>query len=68
VRIIEQIPETGEKIIKFTQSVVDDSAIQTAEQGIRMIENGTKTVIGVTGILDGILGGSKSEEPENKEP
>ncbi len=68
MRMLEQIPETGEKIIKFTQSVVDSSAIQTAEQGMEIIEDKAKTMIGITEIFDGILGGSRSDKPEHKEP
>jgi hypothetical protein len=68
MRLLEQIPETGEKIIKFTQSVIDSPTLQTAEQGMKIIEDKTRTMIGVTEILDGILSGNMSEEPEQKEP
>lgn len=60
LRMFDQIPETGEKVIKFTQSVLGDAAsTKTLEKGVKIIEEGSKTVREVSGILDGILGGKR---------
>ncbi len=66
-RMFEVIPETGEKVIKFTRSLLGDSPSKTVDKGVKIIEEGSKTVREVSGILDGILGGGKQPEPD-KEP
>ena len=67
VRMFEQIPETGEKVMKFTQAVLGDHPEKTIEKGVKIIEKGEKTVRRVTGILDGILGGGgETDEEEEK--
>ncbi len=69
MRMIEQLPETGEKVIKFTHSVLGDSAAKTAEQGVKVIEEGSKVVKDAAGILNTLLGGDENgEEPTKKEP
>ncbi len=62
IRMFDQIPETGEKVIKFTHSMLGDPSPKTVEKGVKMIEKGTKAVREVSGILDGILGGGTPEE------
>jgi hypothetical protein len=66
MRMFDQIPETGEKAIKFSQSVLGESSSKTIEKGVKIIEEGSKTVREVGGILDGILGREPEEEPEDK--
>jgi hypothetical protein len=64
MRMFDQIPETGEKVIKFTQSVLGNSSSKTVEKGVKIIEESSKTIREVSGILDGILGGKPKKEDE----
>lgn len=64
LRMFDMIPETGEKVIKFTQSVVGESPSKAVEQGIKIIEEGAGIAEDVGGILDGILGGGRRNQPE----
>ncbi|MEO5916856.1 MAG: hypothetical protein ABIS50_21690 [Luteolibacter sp.] len=70
VRMFDQIPETGEKVIKFTKSVLGESpnkAIEKGvERGVEIIDKGGKAVRRVSGILDGILG--SETEPDKEDP
>ncbi len=61
LRMFELVPETGEKVIRFTRSVIGESPNKVIEEGVKIIEDGSKVVREVSGILDGILG---KEEPE----
>jgi hypothetical protein len=65
LRMFDLIPESGEKVLKFTQSVLGKPSQKTVEKGVKIIEQGSKTVREVGGILDGILGGGRRNEPEN---
>ena len=64
LRMFDQIPETGEKVVKFTQSVLGDSPEKTIQQGVKLLEKSSGTVREVSGILDSLLGGSAPEAPE----
>ncbi len=64
LRMFDQIPETGEKVIKFTRSVLGESPSTTIEKSTKILEEGSKAVRGVSGILGGLLGGGAPEEPE----
>jgi hypothetical protein len=66
LRMFEQIPETGEKVMKFTQSLLGEPSTKTIDKGVKIIEEGSKAVRDVSGILGGILGGGSTEEPEKK--
>ena len=67
MRMFDQIPETGEKVIKFTRSVIGESPNKVIEKGVKIIEKSEKTVRRVSGILDGILGGGgETGEEEEK--
>lgn len=67
MRMFDQIPETGEKVIKFTQSLLGDPSSKTIEKGVDILEKSSKTVREVSGILGGLLGGEAPEEPDEKE-
>ena len=74
MRLFDQIPETGEKVIKFTRSVLGDDpnkvigkGVETINKGVEILDKGSKTVRRVSGILDGILGG-ESDEKNKEEP
>ncbi len=67
MRMFDQIPETGEKVIKFSRSILGDNPSATIDKGVKIIEQGTDAVRAAGGILDGFFGGSPAEEPEKKE-
>ena len=64
LRMFDQIPETGEKVIKFTQSVLGDPSDQTLQQGVKLLEKSTGTVREVTNILGGLLGDTPPTAPQ----
>jgi len=73
-RMFDVIPETGEKVIKFTHSILGDNPSKTIEKGTKIVEKGTKLIEkgtkivddlgGVDGLLDGLLGSPKPPTPE----
>lgn len=67
LRMFDQLPETGEKVIKFTHSVLGDSSSKTVEKGLKIIEENSDTIREVSGILDGILGGGRKEKPKKQD-
>jgi hypothetical protein len=60
------IPGTGEKVIKYSSSLLGESPSKTIDKGIKIIEEGTGILGEATGILDGILGGGRRKIPEEK--
>ncbi len=64
LRMFDQIPETGEKVIKFTQSVLGENPNKAVEKGVEIIEKGSKTVRKVSGILEDILGTETLDEED----
>lgn len=56
VRMFDVIPETGEKVIKFSRTVLGDAPSKAVDQGVKIIEEGADIVRDVGGVLDGILG------------
>lgn len=67
LRIFDQLPESGEKVLKFTHSILGDPSPKTLEKGVKILEEGSKTLREVSGILDGILGGSRRDEPKKED-
>ena len=67
LRMFDQIPETGEKVIKFTQSVLGDPPEKTLQQGVKLLEQSTGTVREVTNILGSLLGDSPPTLPDKTE-
>lgn len=66
-RMFDRIPETGEKVIKFTHSLLGDPSPKAVEKGAKIIEEGSKTIREVSGILDGILGGGRRPDPKKED-
>jgi hypothetical protein len=64
LRMFDQLPESGEKVIKFTHSVLGESSSKTVEKGLEIIEKNSDAIREVGGILDGILGGGRREKPK----
>lgn len=75
LRMFEQLPETGEKVIKFSRTVLGENPSATLEKGVKAVDKGVKavekhadTVIGIGNVLlDGILGAEKKEEDSKKD-
>jgi len=67
LRMFDQIPETGEKVIKFTRSVLGDDPNKAIDKGVKIIEQGTGIIRDASGILDGFLGGGNQEEEPKDE-
>ena len=67
LRMFDQIPETGEKVIKFTRSVLGDDPNKAVDKGAKIIEKGSGIILDASGILDGLLGGGGAgERPEDQ--
>jgi hypothetical protein len=56
IRMFEQIPESGEKVLKFTRSVLGDNSAGVIDKGLKVIEEGEKAIKGAEGIIKGLLG------------
>jgi hypothetical protein len=60
VRMFEQIPETGEKVLKFTKTILGENPAGVIEKGIdrgqKVIDEGERVIKGAEGIIKGILG------------
>jgi hypothetical protein len=66
-RMFEVIPETGEKVLKFTRSILGGSG--TIEKGVEMIDSATGTIMGgVGGVIDGILGSGNRPVEQSPPP
>jgi hypothetical protein len=71
LRMLETLPETGQKVLKYSRTLLGDDPSRAVEKGVRIIEEGSKTVREVSGILDDILGGSRRKDeppPPANEP
>jgi hypothetical protein len=64
LRMFDVIPETGEKVIKFSRSLLGDSPSSAVDQGTKIIEQGSKALQDATGVFDGILGTGKPADPQ----
>lgn len=64
LRMFDVIPETGVRVIKFSRSLLGDSPAGAVDQGVKIIEEGGKKVIGFGGLLDGLLGGGTPPVPQ----
>jgi hypothetical protein len=66
LRMLETLPESGEKVLKFTRTVLGDDSSKAVEKGVKIIEKSGLSVREVSGILDSLLGGGKRrDEPES---
>ncbi|MGC4014091.1 MAG: hypothetical protein QM755_06160 [Luteolibacter sp.] len=70
-RMLEVLPETGQKVLKFTQQVVGENPSKTALKVEHAVEKGVKAIDKASGVLNqasGILGGLLGEEPPPPPP
>jgi hypothetical protein len=68
MRMFDVIPESGEKVIKFSRSVLGDNPTETLEKGRKIIEENADLIKDVGGVLDGILGGRREKKEPKEEP
>jgi hypothetical protein len=64
LRMFDVIPETGEKVIKFSRSLLGDTPAQAVDRGVKIIEQTSGLVDGVGGVIDGFFGKARKEEPQ----
>ncbi len=64
LRMLETLPETGERVIKYTRSVLGDTPSKTIEKGVEIIEKSGLNVREVSGLLNSLLGGEGREESQ----
>ncbi len=67
MRMFDQIPETGEKVIKFTRSIIGDDPNKVIDKGVKIIEQGSGIINDVSGVLDGFLGSGSGNEEKPKD-
>jgi hypothetical protein len=63
MRMFDVLPETGEKVLKFTQGVIQDNAPKAIETGVEVIEKTTDVVREASGILGNLIGGQTPPPP-----
>lgn len=67
IRMFEALPETGEKVIKYSRALLGDSPSKVIDKGVEIIEKNAGLVEDVSGLLDGILGGGKRKEDKKRQ-
>jgi hypothetical protein len=65
-RMFDVIPETGEKVIRFSRTILGDDPAKALKKGEKIIKEGEKTVREVKGILGEILGTGDPLAPDRK--
>lgn len=78
MRMFDVIPETGEKVIKFSRSLLGDTpgkvievidkGTEVLDKGVKIIEGGSDMVDGVGGVIDGFFGSRRAAEPPPAPP
>ena len=68
MRMFDVIPETGERVLKFTRNMLDGTAPKAIDTGIRVIEQSTDIIRETGGILGNILGGGTPPPPPPPPP
>jgi hypothetical protein len=56
LRMFDMVPESGEKVFKFTKSVLGENPSETIGKGIEIIEKGEDVIRDAKGIFRGLLG------------
>ncbi len=63
MRMFEQLPETGEKVIKFSHAILGERSDQAVEKGVQFIEKNADTIHEVTDILGELL---RKKDPKKR--
>lgn len=66
-RMFELLPETGEKVIRYSRTLASEAAPKVIEEGVRVLEQGQDIIRGANGILGGLLGSPRTPPPEEQE-
>lgn len=56
IRMFEQLPGGGEKVLKFTRSVLGENPVDAIDKGLKIIDEGEKVIKEAEGIFKGLLG------------
>ena len=56
MRMFDVIPESGEKVFKFTKSVLGETPDKVIERGLKVIDEGERVIEGAEDVIKGILG------------
>ena len=56
MRMFDVIPESGEKVFKFTKSVLGETPDKVIDRGLKVIDEGQKVIEGAEDVIQGILG------------
>lgn len=81
LRMFEILPQTGERVLKFTQQVIGDDPNKIVQKGLNTVEKGVEkgaevlgkagTVVekagGAVSAINGVLGGLLGEDPPKEE-
>lgn len=67
-RMFELLPETGEKVIRYSRTLAGDAAPKVIEEGVRVLEQGQDIIRGANGVLDGLLGSPLNPRPRTPDP
>jgi hypothetical protein len=54
--MFELLPETGEKVIRFSRTLAEDTAPKVIEEGTKVLQQGQEIIEDAGGILNGLLG------------
>ncbi len=66
IRMFEQLPKSGERVIKFAQSILGGSSPTSNEDSAKVNEQSEKVVKEVNGLLQGLLdGGPRKRQKED---
>lgn len=68
MRMLDQLPNSGEKVLKYTQAALGEVSPKTVEKGLKIIEKNSDTIREVSDILGGLLNGKskKKQKPKNE--
>lgn len=56
LRMFEVIPDSGEKVLKFTKSMLGENPAGVIDKGLKVIDEGEKVIDEAEGIIKGLLG------------
>jgi hypothetical protein len=56
MRMFEMLPETGDKVFKFTRNALGETPSQLIDKGGEVIDKGGKVIKGAESIFKGLLG------------
>lgn len=56
MRMFDVIPDSGERVLKFTKSVLGETPDKVIDRGLKVIDEGEKVIEGAEDVIKGILG------------